>query len=439
VTSRLARIVVASAGLTLTCLAWPVNAERESQGGAATIAVDTATTYQTIDHFGSSHRVFDDPHVWNHGADPSGRSLIVMPRADEDRVFDRLYRDGGLTYMRISTDGGLEPSRGVFNYDGRRLDAQIDDALRAKARGPVKVAYTQLRYPPEPWMTDRVSDYADYFVAVVRRAQVKGLRIDYLTFNEPRIEPATMREVVKAVSARVPDSIRWVLPEVIRPGGSLEVLEFLMADPAVRSVTAAAATHLYADEQPVPWMARLKAAADRHGLPLWMTEYSTLDPWQWASLQHSLLVTSGVGAIDYMWGFFGAWDGAQLIVGGVDANGRYLGAQPRKQFAIMGQWSRFVSPGSRRVAATSDDAELLVSAFASPSDTVLVVYNPTRIAKSVSVGMPGSTVARARTSPTEDVAALPGAMLTNGRFTTTLPASSITTFTASASESASRK
>lgn len=395
---------------------------------AATVTVDPATTYQTISNFGSSHRVFDDPHLWKWRDFPPGPSLTVMTRDQQDEVLDLLYRHGGLTYMRILTDGGLQPSRGVFNYEWNRLDAQIDDALRAQQRGPVKIAFTLLRYPPEAWMENAVRDYADYYVAVVNRARAKGLSIDYLTFNEPPVSGEFMRDVIKAVTSRVPSELRWLLPEAVKPSAGEGPLRILLADRAVRSVTAAVATHLYEGEHETEAMARLKAMAEAHNLPLWMSEYSKADPWEWARLQHRLLVTDGVSAVDYMWGFFGAYDPAQLLVGESDSDGRYAGVRPRKHFAVMGQWSRYVKPGSKRVSATSDDVDLLVSAFTSSTQAVLVAYNPTNVAKTVTIRMPGPAIEAARTSPSEDLVALPPMSLTGGVLATTLPPSSVTTF-----------
>jgi Glycosyl hydrolase family 30 beta sandwich domain len=409
-------------------LAQAGRAQVAPQGAQSTIAVDTGTVYQTIDQFGSSQRVFDDPHVWRYRSAPNDPPPPAMTPSEQDEVLDLLYRHSGLTYLRISTDGGLEPSHGHFDYDGRHLDAQIEIALRAQQRGPVKIAFTILVYPPERWMTNSVSDYADYYVAVVNRAKAKGLTIDYLTFNEPVIPPDLMRDVIRSVTRRVPPTIRWILPESKRPSLAEEYLPVLLGDKAVRSVTAAAATHLYADERLWSEMSRLQALVDRYKVPLWMSEFSGGDPWEWAALQHRLIVTYGVSAVDYMWGFFGAYDAAQLLVLTSDSNGRYLGVHPRKQFAVMGQWSRYVKPGARRVAATSDDDTVLVSAFSSPDQTVLVACNLTAVDRPVKIHMPGAQVESVRTSASEDLAPLPQATLADGELTTTLPAKSITTF-----------
>ena len=409
------------------------DAQTPSQSSPSMVVVDPSRTYQTIENFGTSLRVFDDPHLWRYRSEPNEPPPPVLTRAQEDALLDLLYRDEGLSYLRLSTDGGLEPSHGKFVYDGRRLDSQIDVALRARERGPVKVAFTILRYPPEPWMTNSVSDYADYFVAVVNRAKEKGLAIDYLTFNEPTIPADLMRDVIRSASRRLPPTVRWILPDSKRPSLAEEYLPVLLGDKAVRSVTAAAATHLYAEDRIWPELSHLQPVVERYGVPLWMTEFSRGDPWEWAALQHRLLVTYSVSAIDYMWGFFGAYDAAQLIVLDVDHDGRYLGAHPRKQFAVMGQWSRYAKPGAQRIAATSDDAMILVSAFSSPDGTMLVACNLTDAAKTARIQMPGASVEIVRTSPTEDLAALPSANLDGGAFTTSLPPKSVTTFVAGAS------
>ncbi len=402
------------------------------QSSASSVVVDPTTTFQTIDNFGSSHRTFDDPHLWRYRSAPNEAGPPALTPAERDQIFDLLYRDAGLTYIRISSDGGLEPKHGTFVYDGRRLDAQIADALGAQARGPVKVAFTLLRYPPESWMQGSVRDYADYFVAVVNRARERGLSIDYLTFNEPTVQPELMRDVIKRVASDVGPGTKWIVPESKRPEAAEPYLRVLLEDAKVRPALAAIGTHLYGDDKMWPALTRMKALADSHGLPLWMSEFSSHSPWDWAALVQRLLVAYGVSAVDYMWGAFGAYDPYQLLILKTAADGRYLGVEPRKQFAVTQQWSRYVRPGARRIGATADDPSLLVSAFASGDWTILVAYNPTTAEKTVTVRMPGTTVERVRTSPTEDLASLPPEALVSGALTATLPASSVTTFVAGA-------
>ena len=62
----------------------------------------------------------------------------------------------------------------------------------------------------------------------------------------------------------------------------------------------------------------MKTLAEQYQLPLWMTEFTmgamgttgrTQDPFKWASLMHDLISDYNVSAVDYLWGFFGEWEG----------------------------------------------------------------------------------------------------------------------------------
>ena len=83
------------------------------------VSVDAATRYQSMDGFGSSERVFDDPHLFNNFNSATGRALTVMSSAQQDQVLDRLYIDLNLTRVRpaspdTAVGAGIEP----VNDDG---------------------------------------------------------------------------------------------------------------------------------------------------------------------------------------------------------------------------------------------------------------------------------------------------------------------------------
>ena len=66
----------------------------------AAVTVDAGVRHQTMDGFGHSLRVFDDPHVFENFDPATGRAATVLTTAQQHEVMDRLYRELGLTRVR---------------------------------------------------------------------------------------------------------------------------------------------------------------------------------------------------------------------------------------------------------------------------------------------------------------------------------------------------
>src|SRR5829696_700779 len=60
---------------------------------AATVLVDGGVRYQAMDGFGTSFRVFDDPHVFDNFNPSTARAATVLTAAQQDQILDRLYTD----------------------------------------------------------------------------------------------------------------------------------------------------------------------------------------------------------------------------------------------------------------------------------------------------------------------------------------------------------
>jgi O-glycosyl hydrolase len=82
----------------------------------ASLFIDSTVQHQSIDGFGSSARVFDDPHVFGNFDDHTGRAATRMTASQQADVLDRLYVDLGLTRLRpIFERGGIELERCVHD------------------------------------------------------------------------------------------------------------------------------------------------------------------------------------------------------------------------------------------------------------------------------------------------------------------------------------
>lgn len=53
-----------------------------------TVIVGGKTVYQTMDGFGTTIRVFDDPHVFNNCNRATGRALMTIAETQENKILD---------------------------------------------------------------------------------------------------------------------------------------------------------------------------------------------------------------------------------------------------------------------------------------------------------------------------------------------------------------
>ena len=420
------------------------------------------TVYQTIDGFGTSARVFEDPHVF----DVTGPAP-PMTTAQREAVLDALYGDLGLTRIRPvqpeTTAGpppvGIEvqndnsdPSAtdlSRFNFSGRRLDLHAAHLIRGKAHGATAAWISPLNR--EAWMGVETSgdaaEYAEWLLAQVRRFMQQGARLDYISVaNEPSYTRNTMsgefiRDVIKNVGPRLEAEgllVPFVIPDDVRSSRGAAKAATVLADPVARRYVGALATHLY--DEPVTSVSAMRALAESYGLPLWMTEFSLVamgtaglggEPIDWTLLMHDLLVRYDVAAIDYLWGFVGTNSESSLIRLN-HTGGTYTGFTRKKVYFYFGQYSRFVRPGARRVSVSSSDDRVRVSAYYRGRTRVLVAINPggSELATRLSADdLAGVTSMRAtRTSPTENWAEPPAATVSGAAISVTLPPRSVTTF-----------
>ena len=438
---------------------------------AVTVAIDGSVRHQTMDGFGSSERVFDDPHVFENFNPATGRAATVLTTAQQDEVLDRLYRELGLTRLRPATPdtavgAGIEPSNdntdpnatdlSKFNFNWKNLDAHVDYIARARARGVTTSFLSPLSR--ESWMgtstpTD-VAEYGEWLMAQVRRAAELGVRLPYLSVaNEPSYSRNTLsgqfiRDVIKNVGPRLRAEgfdTMFVTPDDVRASNAAAKASVVLADPVARQYVGALATHLY--DESVSNVGQLKSLATQYGLPLWMTEFSLsgmgsagrpADPFAWASLMHELISSYDVSAVDYMWGFFGEWEGSSSMLITLNHTGStYDGYTLNKTYYTTGQFSRFVEPGAERIRAQSSDPAVQTTSFVNDDgEVVIVAVNAGSSNQQVTFNLSGTpAVARfagVRTSASENWAAVAPISVQGSAFSAVLPHNSVTTFTGGA-------
>ena len=73
-----------------------------------TVTLDPSQRFQTIQGFGTTQRLFDDPHVTETFNSATARAAVIPTSVDQVRILDALYRDLGLTRVRFHPEG-VEP------------------------------------------------------------------------------------------------------------------------------------------------------------------------------------------------------------------------------------------------------------------------------------------------------------------------------------------
>ena len=443
---------------------------------ATVVSVDGGVKHQKMDGFGSSVRVFDDPHLFNNFDAATGRAATVMTTAQQDAIMDRLYRDLRLTRVRpaspdTAVGAGIEPVNdnsdpnladlSKFNFAWKNLDAHVDYVARAGQRG----ANTSFLSPlsRESWMgtstSNDAAEYSEWLLAQVRRAADRGVRMPYLSVaNEPSytrnaMSPTFTRDVIKNLGPRLRAegfSTMFVTPDDVRSSNAAAQARVILADPVARQYVGAMATHLY--DEPVSRVAEMQLLAKQYQIPLWMTEFTQSamgttglpsDPFAWASLTHDLISTYDVSAVDYLWGFFGQWEGNGTALISLNNNGSaYTGYTLNKTYYTFGQFSRFIKPGAQRIKADSTDGAIQTTAYLNESgELVIVAINAGTANEPVTFdlsGLPGAeSFYVTRTSASENWASLPSIFSNGSEFSAMLPHNSITTFTALVPEPAS--
>jgi O-glycosyl hydrolase len=426
--------------------------------------IPLGTVYQTIDGFGSSERVFDDPHVFDNFDPATARAATVMSRSQQDAVLDALYVKLGLTRVRPvigENPPGIEPTNdnadpyatdpSAFNFGWKRLDAHAQYLARARSRG-VRQSFLSPVFR-EPWMgtttTNDVAEYAEWLLAIVRRCIEQGCGLTHISVaNEPSYSRNPMsatfvRDVIKNLGPRLAEEgldVKFVANDDVRSSAAAKQLRVILADPEARRYIGALATHLY--DEPVSNLSAVVALGKRYGVPVWMTEFHRSSmhtarlgtaPLDWALLMHDLLATYDISAIDYMWGYFGEYDRGAASLMNLDNNGAtYHGYTINKVYYYTGQYSRFVRPGAQRVSVASSDPRIRVTAYHRGSSRVLVAINPGPSpvhATLDAADLQGvSSMSTTRTSSSENWARLARVPLSGTKVRVTLPAKSVTTF-----------
>jgi glucuronoarabinoxylan endo-1,4-beta-xylanase len=430
--------------------------------GAEAPLIDWADERQTMDGFGAS-AAFHMAH-----------NLQQFERSAE--ILDLLFsteKGAGLSIVRnVVGDGGtwgeasngptpsIEPREGVWNWKGD--EDQIWFMREAAKRGALRNMSTV--WSPPAWMKtnasvtdggmlrpDKYRAFAEYLSAYVRGYK-EHHNIDIYAIS-PANEPdqntkyssclwsgdqfhVFVRNHVVPVFARDNVQAKFLMGENSL-WSEVPLLESL-ADPISATRIDIAASHAYARKnrslEPLEWHTGNLRHVNASGKPLWQTEVSLFDKndvtiddaLYWARMLHTHVAENNVSAWLYWWAIEPYDNRSALIQFDSKAN-RIIAA---KRLFAMGNYSRFVRPGFKRIATGTAPEGVYLSAFQNEKTKVVVAINENgyNSGTALSFTAPAATAACYRTSQSEDLARIADLPAAKGVFTATLAPRSITSF-----------
>ena len=339
-----------------------------------------------------------------------------------DELADQLFNLDGLGLsllrLRIAPDG---------------TSSEVATARKAAARGAS--VWAAPWSPPGEWKTngsdrdggsllpEHYQAWADRLALFVRTLEEGGVTLDALSAqNEPDYTASwetcrwTPEELARFVAdylapalAREGVAPRLIAPESANWNSISRYASALLGDPAAAAVLDIVATHSY---ESTAFAFRAPASA---GKELWMTEWSDdetgfgdtgmASALVVARTMHQHLTVAEVNAWHYWW----------LVDApaeqGPDTNAALVreGAITRRGY-VMGQYSRFVRPGSTRlrVVAQAPAPGVSLTAFldSSGSELALVAVNESSEPSALAVGLEGASVGDLVPWVTSETAAL---------------------------------
>ena len=267
-------VAALGAGLVISG-AWATVAERGASADVTAVTVDLGATRQSIDGFGTSNRVWSDPHLAN-------ASNASVPPEAQRQILTALYRRLGLTRVRNVLDNGIQPSAGApMSFAGKRADDHIAFVKQAKGYG-LTTFFPGPVYL-EDWMkADDPGAYVNWAMTMLQRWRARGLEPAlYAPLNEPErgrdFPPQWMHDVVVQLGSRLRAAgfkTKLVVPDDENPVDAYSRAVAVLQDPEARRYVGAIAFHIYRRNSDEDWQ-RLRRLATQYRLPLWMTEYNS--------------------------------------------------------------------------------------------------------------------------------------------------------------------
>lgn len=345
----------------------------------------------------------------------------------KDNVMDTLYKNLGYSILRVRIEEAIGDAWTSGNYSA--WVPELTNAKNAVERGAT--IFASPWNPPKSMisggklMTSKYADYANYLKAYVKYFKDNGAPLYAISLqNEPDFGNSwtswtadDLHNFLKTQGATLASACKVMMPESFQ-------FRHPMSDPSLNdSVTASYISviggHLYG--------AGLAAypLAQNQGKELWETEHyfdndDMSNIMKMAQEIHDCMVVASMNAYTYWWITWGngVWNTSSNL--------------PYKRAYVLGQFSKYIRPGYYRVDATANPAtNVSVSAYKGENKMVIVAVNTSSSSvnqKFVIQNGTASQISSWQTSSSSNMATGQNYQVSDGSFTASLPAQSITTF-----------
>jgi glucosylceramidase len=401
-----------------------------------TITVNGATTFQTIDGFGYTLT--------------GGSAIVVnrMPATQRDallrELFTRDYSSLGVSYLRLSI-GASDLSPAPYTYDevpaGQTDPTLAQFSIAAEQTDLIPVLKAILAINPNvpiiatPWTAPRwmkdngafvggsllpayYSAYAQYFVKYVQAMQAQGITIAAITPQNEPLNPNNNPSLYMTAAQQATFIKSWLGPALRNAGLATKIVVYdhnadhpeyatsILDDAAANAYVDGSAFHLYAGT-----IDALTTVHDAHpDRNVYFTEQYTASNGSFSGDLRWHIRNIIVGApanwsrTALEWNLandenFGPHTsgGCTTCLGAVTINSSTSAVTRNVAYYIVGHASRFVDPGSVRVASAVSGGAKTTSlpnvAFRTPAERyVLIVLNDGRTTQSFNISYGGRIV-----------------------------------------------
>ena len=441
---------------------------------ADTATINGATTYQTMAGFGASEAFGEADAVMN------------APAAAQQQALDLLYSPSagaGLTILRneISADSGItiEPTAPSSPAATPTYSALGNDQGQEWFAQQIKADFGDTNVFADAWSApgfmktndspidggtlcgapgaaacgsgDWRQAYANYLVQYAKDYAADGIPLSYIgPFNEPSFTPsgydgmtmtpaqaANFMDVFGPTLAASGLSTQAECCTAIGWDSAQQYAAAIEADPVASSYTPLFTSHGYS--------APPNSALSGWTKPVWETEWSTFESWDpawddntdasgltWAQNIYTGLTAANLNAFLYWWGSTTPSENGDNE-GLIQINGSAVAASGR--LWAFANYSRYVRPGAVRIAASSPNSAVDLTAFKNTDGSVAIVAlntatsaDPIAYTLSGTGTANGATVTPYLTNSANDVAAQAPATVSGGAFSATIPARSLVTY-----------
>jgi glucuronoarabinoxylan endo-1,4-beta-xylanase len=420
-----------------------------------TVNVDYNSPRQTFEGFGASV-------TW------TANDLDKFSAARQTQILDLLYKTSqpgaALSWVRVGSFlCQYNTAPGVYDWNYWGIQSEMRWLQRVNASYGVN-RYMVSSWSPPAFMKDNNSCTNGGHVLSQHYADLAALKVQWLQNAKAQLGfEAQVESVQNEPNQRTTyDSCEWTANEIstfvannLQPALASSGLTSkimtpepayysnfdaswgnpILGNPAARAAVQIVATHGYGKTDD---FSKPCASCATYNKPIWMTEDANLngqyvgtidDGMTWSTEIFKAMNAGRFSAYFYWWAL--AVNGSnEGLVSGDTTNDTI---QVPKRLYVLGQFSRFIRPGSVVLSSTSSDATLQVTAVRPTTGGVTVVFaNTGRSAHTVTVSLPGlssppASLTPYRTSATENQAQLSPVTVSSGSFTITIPAKTVVT------------